>query len=62
MNEGLEAEFILRLILTTHGAIVIPDSEIQAISRDIWNKRIAVTQDAGLGRYTIYLEETQNSE
>jgi hypothetical protein len=58
MSERNEAEFLLRLILTTHGAISIPDNENLALeSEEMWDKSIVVAYDQNPAQYTIYFEE-----
>jgi hypothetical protein len=57
MHDGSEAEFLLRLILTTHGAIVIPSHDVNMNDENVWNKKIAVTYSEDPGRFTIYFEE-----
>ncbi|QMP84212.1 hypothetical protein HUN41_00083 [Streptomyces phage Coruscant] len=58
MNDRNEAEFLLRLILTTHGAISLPGDENFTLEPEgMWNKRIVVSYEQDPARYTIYLEE-----
>lgn len=58
MSERNEAEFLLRLILTTHGAISIPDNESLALEPEgMWDKSIVVSYEQDPARYTIYFEE-----
>lgn len=60
MHDGSEAEFLLRLILTTHGAIVVPAGDVNMSNDEVWNKRIAVTYDEDPAQFTIYFEENTN--
>jgi len=59
MEESLQAELLLRLILSTNGSATLPKESVAEIKEDIWNSEIVVAYEPDKDSFTVYLEENK---
>lgn len=59
MEESLEAELLLRLILSANGSATLPKESVADITDQIWNPEIVVAYEPDKDCFTVYLKENR---
>lgn len=60
MQDSVEAELLLRLILSAHGSATLPKDSVAEISPDIWGSEIVVAYEPDNNHFVVYLKETRD--